>query len=290
MNEDNVNYLQNQLKFLGFGDKFNERLTELIKADKPEFTIRENYPYKRPPTSPNEIHEKDIVSYELFFKKGTGSDMYFFNKYDASLVKELQAQKEGVVNRVEMAEIKNTFYIEKGKGITAKEAYNLLDGRAVYKELTNKEGDTYNAWVKLNMDSRNEKNGNYKFSSYTDKYGFDVGKALDKLQSMEQPYIEKKEDILQSLKKGNVTSISVDRKEEGIIKFSLQANPEFHAIDVFDATGKKQFIDRKNAQEVNDKPQNKIEEAKKEKVAETKKEKVTAVQKETTTNKVRMKR
>jgi hypothetical protein len=52
--------------------------------------------------------------------------MYFFNKYDASLQAKDMAQ---------------TFYINKGSGITAKEAYNLMEGRAVHKELENKEGE-----------------------------------------------------------------------------------------------------------------------------------------------------
>jgi hypothetical protein len=279
MNEENVNYLQTQLKFLGFGDKLNERMVELIRAGKPEFTLKENYEYKRPPTATNETNPKDTVSYELYFKKGGEKEMYFFNKYEAALVKELPVQKEGALNRVEIAELKNTFYIDKGKGVTAKEAYNLLDGRAVYKELTNKEGENYNAWIKLNLDNKDDK-GNYKTSMYTDKYGFDLVKALDKIQSMEQPYIEKKEDILQSLKKGNVTPISIDKKDEGVVKFSLQANPQFHSIDVFDSTGKKQFIDRRPEQELSSKSENKVEEVKKEKVAETQKEKVAEEQKE----------
>jgi hypothetical protein len=265
MNEENLNYLQNQLKFLGFGDRLNDRLTELIKSSKNEFTLREHYQYKRPPSAPNEINAKDTVSYELYFKKGTEKEMYFLNKYEAALVKELPAQKENLLNRIEIAEIKNTFYIDKAKGITAKEAYNLLDGRSVYKGLTNKEGVDYNAWIKLNMGSKDEKN-NYKFSMYTDKYGFDVVKELDKLQAMEKPYIEKKEDILQSLKKGNVTHISIKHNEDGVVKFSLQANPEFHAIDVFDAVGNKQFIDKKAVQSLESKPENKVLETKAEKV------------------------
>jgi hypothetical protein len=41
-----------------------------------------------------------------------------------------------------------TFYTEKGHGITMKEAYNLLDGRAVNKDFQKAEGQKYNAWGK----------------------------------------------------------------------------------------------------------------------------------------------
>ena len=271
MNEENVSYLQNQLKFMGFGEKLHQQLVDMIKADKPEFTLRANYDYKRPPTSPNEISEKDTVSYELFFKKGSEKEMYFFNKYEASLVKELPGQKEHAAQKVEMSELKNTFYMDRGKGVTAKEAYNLLDGRSVYKELTKKGTDeTYNAWLKIDFTTKGE-NGNYKPAVYTDKYGFDVVKELDKLQA-EKPFLEKKEDILQSLKKGNVTPISIGGKEEGTVKFSIQANPQFHAIDVFDEKGKKQFVDRKTSQSVETKQENKV-------TGETKKEEAKEEQK-----------
>src|ERR1700741_250891 len=156
MNEENVSYLQNQLKFMGFGDKLNEKLVEMIQAGKPEFSLKANFKYKRPPTAVNEIIEKDTVSYELHFKKGTEKDMYFFNKYDASLVKDMQ-QKEAMANGPEIVELKNTFYLNNGKGITAKEAYNLLDGRSVYKELNNREGETYNAWLKIKFDLKDDK-------------------------------------------------------------------------------------------------------------------------------------
>ena len=257
MNEENVNYLQNQLKFMGFGDKLNQQLADMIQASKPEFTLQANYEYKRPPTAPNEISEKDTVSYELFFKKGSEKEMYFFNKYEASLVKALPVQKEGAIKKAEMTELKNTFYIDKGKGVTAKEAYNLLDGRSVYKELTKKGTDeTYKAWLKMDFNAKGE-NGNYKPAVFTDKYGFDLVKELDKLQ-VEKPFLENKEDLLQSLKKGNVTPISVGGKEDVITKFSIQANPQFHAIDVFDEKGKKQFVDRKVTQSEETKPENKI--------------------------------
>jgi len=264
MNEENVNYLKTQLKFMGFGDKLNQQLVDMIQANKPEFTLRANYEYKRPPTSPHEINEKDTVSYELFFKKGSEKEMYFFNKYEASLVKDITPAKEIGAKGAEMTELKNTFYIDKGKGVTAKEAYNLLDGRSVHKELTKKGTDeTYNAWLKIDFNTKGE-NGNYKPAVFTDKYGFDVVKELEKLQA-EKPFLEKKEDLLQSLKKGNVTPVSVIG-EGGTVKFSIQANPQFHAIDVFDEKGKKQFVDRKVDQSIDSKPEQKTSNEKKNRV------------------------
>jgi hypothetical protein len=58
--------------------------------------------------------------------------MYFLNRYRATL-KNDDPEKEKA----------QTFYITKNSGITAKEAYNMLSGRAVNKDLNNKEGQPF---------------------------------------------------------------------------------------------------------------------------------------------------
>jgi len=72
--------------------------------------------------------------------------MYFFNSYHASLQK-TNGEK-----------LDQTFYINKGKGITSKEAFNLLDGRAVHKDLVTKENQPYKAWLQLDLGNKDEKN------------------------------------------------------------------------------------------------------------------------------------
>ena len=60
-------------------------------------------------------------------------------------------QHLNVRNGVKMEQ---TFYLNKGKGVTAKEAYNLLEGRAVHKELTTKAGEPYKAWIQLDFENK----------------------------------------------------------------------------------------------------------------------------------------
>ena len=72
-------------------------------------------------------YDKDRLTANFHFRKSDNSEMYFLNKYDASL------QKPGQEGRSQ------TFYLENGKGVTMKEAYNLLDGRSVNRDLKNKE-------------------------------------------------------------------------------------------------------------------------------------------------------
>lgn len=99
----------------------------------------------------------------LYFKKSNESDLYFFNKYDTRLKNEKDET------------IAQTFYINNGWGVTLKEAYNLLNGRAVHKELINKDQekipgvDTTGFFCK-------DKHGNYERKQYHQNYGDDLKK------------------------------------------------------------------------------------------------------------------
>ena len=83
---------------------------------------------------------KDRVDYKLDFRKSDQTDMYFQNRYQATLKHKDLAQEKT-----------QTFYITKNSWITAKEAYNLLSGRAVSKDLYNREDQPYNAWLQLDF-------------------------------------------------------------------------------------------------------------------------------------------
>lgn len=95
----------------------------------------------------------------LNFRKSESSDMYFFNSYHASM------------KRNNGDKMEQTFYLNKGKGITAKEAFNLLDGRAVHKDLMTKDDQPYKAWIQLDPEIK-DKNNNADVKQYHEKYGF----------------------------------------------------------------------------------------------------------------------
>lgn len=219
MNQKNFDYLKDGLKYLGFGEGLNNKLAEEVASGKPEFHL-------------NTVNEYggNKVDYRLDFRKSDQSDMYFFNKYSASF------KPEG-----EAAEKVQTFYIRKNTGITAKEAYNLLNGRAVNKDLTNAEGQPYNAWLQIDFAQKDD-NGNHKFKSFSPGYGFELDKELSKhpIKELSEPVT--KERLMQSLERGNlhqVTFIQGDRQD----KMFIEANPQFKTLNVFDDRLKKVFIE-----------------------------------------------
>src|SRR5690606_7414813 len=122
MNKSNVEYLQRSLKYLGFGTALNEVLEKKLAEGKGKFAIATSAQFDNKHSLKDKEYPKDTINYELHFSKSKKSDNYFLNNYEATLEK-------GGTNET----LRQTFYLNKGNDITAKEAYNLLSGRSISK-------------------------------------------------------------------------------------------------------------------------------------------------------------
>jgi hypothetical protein len=222
MNEKNFEYLRDQVKYTGFGEGLEEELKEKMQQQKPSFTIDHEAYYG-----------DDVARVSLNFKKSE-QNMYFFNSYKIDFLKENAKES-----------LEQTFYISKGSNITMKEAYNLMEGRAVNKELTNKEGQRYNAWVQMDF-KETDSSGNFKLNHYHQNYGYDLENTLSRhpIKELENPKF--KEDLIDSIKKGNLQSVTFlkDGKE---IKYFVEANPQFKTINVYD--GNRQRINNRQSKD-----------------------------------------
>lgn len=113
------------------------------------------------------------------------------------------------------------FAIGKDKlNITSKEAYNLMEGRAVFKNLMKDENTKNPVWLTLDFDWKNE-NGNFKFKTFNKSYGFFPEKQIAKM-GIDLQY---KKSIMKSLKKGNEVKGTIEVKGENKT-VSFFANPE----------------------------------------------------------------
>jgi hypothetical protein len=211
MNQKNLEFLKDQLKYTGFGETFDQDLKEKMLKGETEFKIIKEG-----------VYGKDAMTAELNFKKSDQSDLYFFNSYHVNLKKE--ESKEG---------LEQTFYINSNSSnITLKEAYNLMEGRSVNKDLKTKEGEVYNSWLKIDF-KESESNGNFKINHYHQNYGYDLEASLAKHSIKELETPKYKEDLLNSLKKGNLQSVTfvVSGVES---KQYVEANPQFKTVNVYD--------------------------------------------------------
>lgn len=211
MNQKNLEYLSDQVKFTGFGEGLENELKEKIEKQTPDFQIAHKTKFGN-----------DDVSSVLHFKKSDQTDMYFFNRYDVSLKPE-QAKEDMV----------QTFYINKGSNITLKEAFNLMNGRAVTKDLTSKEDQVYNAWVQLDF-KQTDAHGNFKQKHFHENYGYDMNAVLAKHPIKELENAQDKIRLTDSLQKGNRQSVTFmrDGNEE---KHFIEANPQYKTINVYDS-------------------------------------------------------
>ena len=212
MNAQNMQYLKDQVKYMGFGDKADKAIEEAVKKGGKEFHIPLQIPYGG-----------EKVSYDLSFKQGEKGDLYFFNNYKA-VIDSAGGEKA------------QTFYVNKtADSFTSKEAYNLLSGRAVNKLVDGTGEEKKNVWFQLNFDEKTEK-GNYKFKQYQPGYGYNLQGTLDKLGVVNEK-AEDREKLVRSLNKGNLEPVVVSRdgKMENV---AIAANPQFKSLAVFDENRK----------------------------------------------------
>lgn len=239
MNIKNLEYLKEGLKYLGFGEKLNADLENRIKEQAPTFQLSVEGEFAKGAT-------KEKVGFVLDFKKSEQSDMYFFNRYQATLKKDDPAQEKT-----------QTFYITKNAGITAKEAYNLLDGRAVNKNLLTADDKPYNAWLQLEF-AEKDKHDNFKVKQYHHGYGYDLESTLKRYPIKELGTDEGKTKLTKSLEKGNIQQVTFT-KEGNDEKMFIAANPQYKSIDLYNSKMEKQFqgIEKRDKDDVDKSPEKK---------------------------------
>jgi hypothetical protein len=213
MNNENLQYLTDNIKYMGFGETLKAELERNMGEGKGEFQLH----FKA------EINKKPFEA-TLNFRKSDSTDMYFFNNYNASLEKSNGEKNE------------QTFYLNKGKGVTAKEAYNLLDGRAVHKDLVTKEGQPYKAWIQLDFENK-DKNNNFEVKQFHENYGYDLKAAVEKFAVSELNDPDKTKALIQSLEKGNVQSVTIE-KDGSSHKMFMEADPQYKKVTLYDSNMK----------------------------------------------------
>lgn len=250
VNEKNIEYGTRDLKYLGFPETVQASLKgELLVPDK-----QDKISLKHVATFNTAEGGKDQVDYTIVFNKAGNSERYFLNNYTAVLKNE----DDPTQNKAQL------FYINKGEGVTAKEAYNLLSGRAVHKQkLHNREGQEYQAWVQLDLKGPKEPNGNFKQNQFHQNYGYDLPAVLANYPIKELKDETQRKDLIQSLEKGNLRSVTFT-PESGEVKMFITANPKFKNLLVFDENMKQKTLGGERKEQEPDQKKEKKEKIEKE--------------------------
>ncbi len=219
MTPENLEYLKNQLLFLGFGEDLNGQLEQKMKEGKPEFNLNASAEFGT-----------DKMEAVLHFRQSVkdGKEAYFCNHYIATLLREDQ-------NRSQFIYVNN-----KGQSITFKESCNLLNSRSVFKEITPREGAPYKAWLKIDHENIDPKTGYPKLRQFTTNYGFDIKEAVGRLDFKGMKYDDQLKGLIKSLQKGNA-SLATLIKDGKELPVSLEANPQLKTLNMYDSNGGKMF-------------------------------------------------
>jgi hypothetical protein len=126
-----------------------------------------------------------------------------------------------------------------------KEAYNLLDGRAVNKDFEKAGGEKYNAWVKLDFDKKTE-GGGYRVHQFHENYGYNLERVIERYPLAELKNEAFSEALLQSLRKGNLQEVTWLDQGEKVARF-IAADPENRGLRVYDRTLKEITTEMRNS-------------------------------------------
>jgi hypothetical protein len=208
-----LNYLRDDMKYLGFGDNalLDQQVEEQTERTTEGFELYTDAYFD----------EDTRLEAKLYFRHSDKEDRFFFNKFDALLI----YPEEPVRNRAQ------TFYVFLGKGVTFKESFNLLQGRSVYKNMINLEGEKYKAWIRLDFGEK-DVHDNYKIKQYGLRYGYDLEKVLEKYPIRELGQEKTKAELYRSLQRGNRQSVSFDKATKSE-KMYIEANPMFKTINIY---------------------------------------------------------
>ena len=211
---DQVEYLKNQMKYLGFGEgeKLHKDLEKGIKSKNQQFEIK---------TTSDKSLPENKVDFTLKFKK-TDSGGIFLNSYNAKFTNEKNE------------EISHNFPVNRENTFTAKEAINLLEGRSVKIEFHNPKSDQQEtAFVQFNFDEPKTEKGNYLFQNFYKNYGVETDKIVEKSNLIfDKP--EYKENTIKSLEKGNIVKVKFEQDDK-VKEGKAILNPQNRNLKLYDS-------------------------------------------------------
>lgn len=228
MKEENAQYLEKRLVYTGFGEALIPELREKMAEGKEKFELHFE----------KEINGKKVEA-NLKYSLSTQGN-YFFNSYDLK------------INRAEMEPLARSFNVSNQETYSLKEAFNLLEGRSVLKvnsKLENKEEggkiEELKSWSYLDFTKNNSKGE----PIMRKRYDYDLEAHVSKLpiKKLEIPAI--KADLLQSLERGNLQSVMIEKDGE-FKKHYLEAQPKYNSLTVYDENMVKQFVAHKKKEEL----------------------------------------
>ncbi|WP_316831828.1 hypothetical protein [Pedobacter aquatilis] len=135
--------------------------------------------------------------------------------------------------------IRNSHYVDRGKGFTVEQAANMLQGRAVFREdMVSRAGEQYAAWSQYQFDQPKDKYGNYTMKQFGEGYGFDLKKELASYDIVEMGTKDKAAKLVDELQNGNNPIVRVKGADGQEKDLRIEAVPRYMNLNFYELSGK----------------------------------------------------
>jgi len=209
----NLNDLKEAVTKAGF-EAVGSKLEAHIKQGQREFSLPLSY----------YISENQKMDISLSFAKDA-SGAYRFEKYQAALTDTNKPQ-----------ESKKQIFTSDDQ-ISAPQAQNLLSGRAIKIETFDIHAGSKSKWIQLDFNDQ-DPSGNHKIKEFHKDYGFDPQKSVSQLGVKESLTVKDQQALLDALSRGEKPQVTIEREGKEV-KISIEANPQYKTLNVYDEHEKK---------------------------------------------------
>lgn len=215
--EEVINYLKNQLMYLGFGqdEKLHQQLEKSVLESENNTKFHLAVPYDK-------VQEGNHAQFLINFHKSDKGGVYLNSFKGVLVVGETGEERT------------HSFGANK---FTAKEAVNLLEGRAVKAQFTNKfTNELDDVFVQLKLKEEKNEFNNYQMKMFNKNFGINTKDIVDK-----SPLIfegenaeEVKKMVIKSLEKGNIVSVKFKDEANKEMNGKAILNPQYKNINLYD--------------------------------------------------------
>ena len=185
-----------------------------------------------------------------YFREQKGNAELAVGKFDDKSLQfkdTLATMKEGKIDYVNpefkvafySPVIRNSHYVDRGKGFSVEQAANMLQGRAVFRDdMISRAGEQYKAWSVYQFDQPKDRYGNYTIKQFGEGYGFDLRKELASYEIKELGHPEQLANLVEKLENGNKPLVTVAMPDGGEMKLRIEAMPRYNNLNFFETGGK----------------------------------------------------
>lgn len=170
------------------------------------------------------------MTYELKFERNKKDDLdpnYYLNQIKAT------------IDKPTLGVHSHTFQVFNQNAFTAREMFNMMEGRHVYREFMHN-GDLKKTWNAPNLNKFDDNGNTVMYRNYENKTGFNLFTELAKV-NLSNTHPDEKERVMREMRSGEMTKATI-RMDGQRVEVFLVAEPVALRVGVFNKEGKRMDV------------------------------------------------